>query len=522
MNRFFLIVFFLAHWLVMRAQIDSIQASISSEVAAGSAGYLPFHIGHNQFGKFDPNNQDGQLMASVFLPIYANNGFKINAGADYVLKPRLDQSFLHQGYLNISWKELSLRVGKNEINNWSYNDQLGSGSMFQSQNARTIPKIGFGIWEYTPLPFLKWIEVAGSFEVGKLETDRPIKDIFFHEKSAYLKISQFPIRPFVGISHSVMFGGTTSSGTKLPANFIDAAFARSAPYSGNASDSVNATGAHFGIFDMGVELPFDENALTVSFQQPISDASGYQTNFTKNNDHVIIFDLKLSGNGVIKNILYENINTVHQSGPGLTDPYIHGIFYSNAQLNALDDYDAFVLQQYGITTNNLTWPEFRDLVKDQSNFGYAYGGRDDYYNNDQFPLGNTHEKMVIGNPLFMTHDRFTTLTGETTSDSKFVINNRINAHHFGIGGNFKDFEFTVRGTISQNWGTYTGKYSGFRASWVLDQWYYFRDVITTQYVSIEVKKETKNGIRYRVMVAGDAAEFGNNFGMLLGAKYRLR
>ena len=117
---------------ILVGQIDSLKASISSEIALGSAGFLPLHIGHNQFGKFDPNSQDGQITGSFLLP-WQRGDFKITTGIDAVVKPRIDQSFLHQAFANFSFRDLTLRIGRNEINNWTYNDRLGSGSMFQSR-----------------------------------------------------------------------------------------------------------------------------------------------------------------------------------------------------------------------------------------------------------------------------------------------------------------------------------------------------------------------------------------------------
>ncbi len=506
----------------LSAQIDSIQAEVSAVGGVGTAGYLPFHMGHNSFGKLDPNDQSGYLEGSVYYPILDKGNWLLETGIDFVVTSDLSKSLLHQGFLNLHWNDISLRLGKNEINNSNYNDELGSGSFFQSQNARTMTKVGAGIWDYTSVPFFPYLEVLGTFEVGRLDEDRPVTGAYYHEKSVYAKTAKLPVNPFFGISHNVLFGGTTEDGEELPSDFLKAVLARSAVNSGNASDSSNAAGAHFGIVDMGVEIPFGENKFKFSFQQPISDASGYQTNFTKNTDHIIILELKLEGNKFIKSIIYENINTTHQSGEGLTDPYINGRFQSFSNLINLPDYDAYIQEQFGITTNNITWKEFRDLVRTEANFGYAYGGRDDHYNNATFPFGNTFHRMVIGNPLMMTRDRFETITGETVSDPNFIVNNRIVAHHIGIGGQANKTKINIRATFTHNYGTYTGKYGGARRSWELDRDYYFRDILTMHYVSLELKRPGKNGFVYRLMLETDLAEFGNNHGILMGVTYRIK
>ena len=503
------------------SQLDSLKASVTSMAAFGSEGYLPFHIGYNQFGRFNPNTNDAFLQASVYYPILSKGRWKIETGLDYIVKPVLDESFFHQGFLNIKYGKIALRFGKNEIQNDWYNDELGAGNMFQSQNARTISKIGLGIWEYTPVPFFNYLEVKGGAEIGLLEDERVVQDAYIHEKFAYIKTAQLPVNLFVGLNHQVLFGGTNqNNGRVLPSNFFEAFFAQNAPNSGNRSDSINAAGAHFGVFDLGFELPIENSLLKASFQQPISDASGYQTNFTANKDYILSVELQLEDHPFLRGLMYENYNTVHQSGEGLPDPRVNGQFYLLGELRAIEDYDQFVLDEFGLEVDNISWPEFRKIVMREANFGYKYSGRDDHYNNGQYPFGHTFHQFVIGNPLFTTKDRFETATGETLKERLFVINNRIVAHHVGIAGYYKDIDINLLFTWSYNYGTYAGKYNGSRGSWNYDPDYYFTNVVGLQYMALELAKSHKNW-DMNLNIGVDTGDFGTNVGGSVGLTYHI-
>ncbi len=504
------------------AQLDSLKAEVSLVGSFGSQGYAPFYLTHNQFGKLDPTHQDGYFEGMLFFPLLTKDKFSVETGINYIVKPNVQESFFHQAFLNIKYGDISFRIGKNEINNDWYNDQIGSGSLFQSQNARTITKAGLGIWNYTPVPFAKFLSVKGFLEIGTLENDRPVKDAYIHEKSAYFKSNDLPINPFIGLSHVVLFGGTSDRLGALPSSFFEAFFARPALNSGNIGDSLNAAGAHFGVFDFGFEIPIESSLLKLSFQQPISDKSGFQSNFTQSRDYAFILEVKFEDHPFLKSIMYENINTTHQSGEGLPDPYINNQAITIGELEDLPDYDAYVLQQFGIVAQDLSFDELLGIVENENNFGLSYSGRDNYYNNLQYPKGNTFHDMAIGNPLFTTRREFMNYTGTDVTDNEFIINNRILSHHIGIEADYKGYEIYLRATFVQNYGTYSGKYKGYVYSWDLDPDYYFLNIAASQYLGLEIKKSTKSGLQYRGMIGVDAGDYGGNSGLLLGITYRLK
>lgn len=525
MKRIYLITFFILFSSVqVFAQLDSAKVFLESKVAGATQGYLTQWLGYNQYGLLDPNENDGYLRASATLPIIKKGLFSVESGLDAILKPHdFDNSFLNQAYGKINFGSISFRGGRYLISEDGFNHELSSGNMFRSINTRPNWRFGLGIYEFTDLPFTKgYVQVKGFGEIGYLEDERPITDAKYHEKSAYIRTNKLPINLIIGMNHSVIYDGFKEDGTRLPSDFIEAFFAKSALNSGNASDSINAAGAHFGLFDIGFEIPLENGSLSLYFHQPISDRSGVKENFTQNKDYMLGIELKLKKHSFLKSLVYENIYTLHQSGSGLPDPRINGRFFTLGQLKALDNYDQFILDNYGIVTNNATWEEFRDIVERESNNGFDFSGRDDYYNNGQYPRGNSYFGLQFGNALFTTQERLLRTNNSNGNYRLFFINNRIVAHHIGMKGKIKDFDFKFLGSLTFNYGTYAGFYGGSRSSLTEDLDYEFRNILSQQSLLFEISRKINDKISYEVELGADFGDFGNNVGVSGSIRYQLK
>ena len=506
------------------AQLDSAKVFVESKVAVGTEGYLPQWIGYNQYGLLNPNENDGYLRAGVTLPFFQKGKFSAEAGIDAVLRPHdFDNSFINLAYGQLKYGAFSLKGGRYLISEDGFDHQLSSGNMFRSINTRPYWRGGFGIYKFTDVPFTNgYVQVKGNMEVGFLEDDRPTTDALFHEKSAYIRTNKLPINVIIGMNHSVLFGGTDPNGRELPSDFFEAFFAQSALTSGNSSDSINAAGAHFGLFDIGIEIPLKTGSINAYIHQPISDRSGIKENFTQNKDNVIGLRYEFKDHPFLKTILYEYINTIHQSGAGLPDPRINGQFFTLGQLKAIDDYDQFILDNFGITTQNATWEEFRAILERETNNGYGFSGRDDYYNNGQYQKGNTYFGLQFGNPLFTTQERLLTTNNTDGNYRLFIVNNRIIAHHLGVNGKIKDFDFKVLATFTLNYGTYGGFYGGSRGSTVEDLDYEFRRILSQQSFLFQASKKINEKFSYTVDMGIDLGDFGNNFGLAGTLRYHLK
>src|SRR5690606_8071871 len=157
------------------------------------------------------------------------------------------------------------------------------------------------------------------------------------------------VRLFGGFLHSAMWGGTHPTEGKLSSGFKD--YLKIIVASGGGANSpggevVNALGDHRGAIDYGAEFSVKNYDFIIYNQIIFEDASSYSTT---NRDRLVGLSIKNRDKTQwISGLLYEFLHTKYQSGPGLTDPF---------------SWD----------TNN--------------NYGYDYGGRDNYYNNYLYSTG---------------------------------------------------------------------------------------------------------------------------------------
>jgi len=506
------------------AQFDSANIFIESKFAAGVTGYLPQWVGYNQYGLLNPNQNDSYLRTGIELPLVKKGKFSIETGVDAVLKPHnLDDSFINQAYGIFNYGSFSLKAGRYGLTEDGFNHELSSGNMFRSINTRPNWKFGLGIYKFIDVPFTNgYLQVKGILEYGYLEDSRPVTSANLHEKFAYIRTAKLPINLIVGLNHSAIFDGITERGRQLPGNFKEVFFAQSAIDSGNRSDSTNTAGAHFGLFEIAFEIPFESSDVKAYFHQPIADRSGISSNFTSNKDYVLGIEINLKNHSFIKTLLYENVNTIHQSGPGTHSPRVNGELFSLGQLRALDDYDAFVLENFNLVTEDLTWPEFRNILEREANNGYTFGGRDNYYNNGQYFNGSSYQNLQLGNSLFTTRDRLLRTIGEDGNIDGFFVNNRIIAHHVGISGSIKDVNFKFLATLTQNFGTYSGFYGGNNTGLIEDLDYIFRNILSQQSLLFEISGNLNDRISYTSSLGADFGDFGNNIGISGTFTYRIK
>ncbi len=502
---------------------DSLRLSARVESLAGfsTGGAMPHWLTFNRFGFIDGGDQfDGYFRGEIKYDFIRTKDWYLEAEIDGLVKT--DRAFFHELYLNLGWKMFDLQIGKNEINNVAFPDHLSTGSLYISQNAPTIPRITIGILDYTNFPWTKgYVQIRGALSQARLEEDREVSNPWYMEKYIYLRSRKLPVNVYAGFAHNALFGGELN-GDELSTNYWEVFFGKQSSTSNVNGDMLNAAGAHFGIIDYGIDIDTKDLGVALYYQQPWSDGSGLQDFSGRNKDYLLGVHIKLNNQKWIQEILYENVNTMNQSGEGLPDPWINGVGYSYADLRGVD-YDQFVLDEFGITTNGITFEEMTDIIKRESNNGLEFGGRDSYYTNRAYPNGNTYKGFIIGNALLLTADRLYDMRQIEVFDESFVINNRVQAQHIAVMGNIVplDIDYKLKVTFSENYGTYAGLYGGFLMSWDRRPNYYFADGIRAHYTSLELQKRFKETPWTLSTAFGyDSRGFGNFFGTLFSLEYR--
>ena len=418
---------------------DSIRyhAEIGATFSGGQ--HTPFWMANNQYGLSSITRNNGYLRAGVFHDMDTTRRFTWGAGADLAVAARFTSVFVvQQLYGEVKYRCLNLMVGQKELNGFMHNSDLGSGNMMFSGNARPIPQVRAGIFDYADFWGTKgWLGVKGYLAFGMYTDNRWIKswvgpetsytlNTLYHSKAIAFRVGNrkvFPLDFEVGMEMATQFGGDRYHGSqlirKMPRgwkNWVKAVI----PMKGGAdtpiSDQNNVEGNMLGAWnfalswnpaaDWSVKLYYEhffEDHSMMTFDYPWKDGLyGVEAHFPKNR--------------WVSEAVYEFLYTKDQSGP---------VYWDHT-------------------------PEINEQVS----------GCDNYYNNYNYN-GWQNWGMGIGNPLVISP------IYNANHGLSFQCN-RIWAHHFGLRGNPSDeIGYRFLASYSKGWGTYGAPYSDAKSNFNL-------------------------------------------------------
>ncbi len=521
----YLIFFFILMAHLSFSRIDSLEYHVQGYAALGTEGYPPHWIVSNRYGMFNDTTANLMLVPGFSMPMSFGKKFGIEIGFDAAFTLNVKRNFIYQGYLNLRYGKLKIIAGRQEYTIGQYSDRLSVGSFIISNNALPYPRLGIGFYEYVDVPFTKgYVQVMGAFNHGWLEEDRfdhsLISDSYVQEKYAYIRSNKLPVNLHLGIAHLGIYGGSRSDGTEIPYDFWSVFFARGSNVAGQKGEAANAYGEHMGIFDWGLNFRIKGLKFQLYQQKPINDSGGFHKWFKYNKDNYIgaIVETKIP---FIRKALYEYVSTTNQVGEGTPDPVVDGKIYFPFR-----DDDRLALEQYytdlGYDVSGFDVIDWYDFLEDEVNYGHRFGGRVDYYNNNNYR--NIYQGRIMGMSIFHTKPQMLKYTGLNIS-GEYVVNNRVKAHHFGFEGEInKRLSYWAKLTYTQNYGSWQ-EYEG-RYKWegiALDpefDWYYKGS--KTQWYSlfeIDYRFVKVKGLSLQAAVSYDFGQIIDNFGGLLGLRY---
>lgn len=487
-------------------QIDSIEYQVGTMFSTATQAYLPHWITANRFGILnDEEHNVGLLRGKIQSSYKITKNLSFGAGIDAIakqpfIKNQSTSLFFQQTFAKLKYGPFELTSGRIERTLGTHAEGISSGSLALSGNTRPIPYILLEVPDYEPVPFTKeFVKFKGTYGHGWLGEgeERFVKGAYLHEKSLYLKFGgNFKINFSAGLIHFVTWGGNYPSVGKLPSGFKDYVrliLGKSAEgvdltnpiLLGEAS---NALGNNLGIYDFGLYTNLKNIVILLYHQTPFEDWTG--SRLFKNRDRLLGLNVKnKSRNKVVLNVVYEFLYTKWQSGPGI--------------------------------------PGGPGDPPGDSGYGFPYGGRDNYYNNAIYKTGWVYQGRVIGTPLFFTEARtqlyFPGFKEPDRSGFDFnIVNNRIVAHHIGIEGNLKYFNYKFLSTFTKNFGTYGGINGGINKWGSIedpDALYAFRPPKSQNYFLLELSSHPfSNNWTLTTAIAWDMGELSRNFGILAGIK----
>ena len=470
---------------------DSMSVSVSSGVLVSSQGFNPFYLVHNRLGKVK-DHENTFLEGNIYFSKAFTSNWTFRTGGG------IRNAKLYELFGSFLWRDFELFVGrKPEVLGGIENNKLTTGSLALGQNAIPITQLNLSLKSFKAIPLtFNLLEFKGGISHGKFERDRFVESPTLHQKYVSFRLNlekEAGFKVSGSLIHIAQFGGITQNGDQLPNSFEDflrVATGRGIPGTiiGQGGES-NGLGNHMGITEYTLDIDIGKNSLLINAQKPFEDDGGM--NYTPVKDLLVGVKL-IRPDSKIRQLYLEFFQTIWQSGPGIPD--------------RTDKY-----------------------ITDEDNFGFKYGGRDDFYNNYLYQSGLTYQGRILSNPLFLTYNWSQNFEEPFANYENEIINNRIRAFHFGsLIQASQDLLLRTMMTYSINYGTYAGLYEG-RFAWEgiqtdPDFEYVFLGGKNQFYSLVEGVYDTqlfKQPVKLKAMLAGDFGQLYNNVGMELGIEFLL-
>tara|TARA_B100001750_G_scaffold233129_1_gene232988 strand:+ start:2167 stop:3426 length:1260 start_codon:yes stop_codon:yes gene_type:complete len=268
-------------------------------------------------------------------------------GEDLSEKIYLNESFIKYNFSDDTF----LRLGKYYKDFSIYlNDDISSGSMLISHNAKAMPKVGIVTSKKIKKIVFNAGMAHGMFDKGDVYTEAPL----LHEKFIYINIKKDDIHYFsLGFVHEAMWGGATSQEQEWPLkkssnmwkDFLKVFISADGPYEGGPH--ANALGNHLGIWDFSYQKKENDQILKLYYQHFFEDTSSLR--FANKTDG--LWGVELTNYIPDSTLLFEyiDISHAHDNPPYQNDyyyanyQYVSGWTYKNNTLgNILVNYDGSV------------------------------------------------------------------------------------------------------------------------------------------------------------------------------------
>ena len=240
-----------------------------------------------------------------------------------------EKFYVNESFIKYNFSEHTfLRLGKYYKDFSVYlNDDISSGSMLISHNARAMPKIGVVTSKRIKKVTFDAGMAHGVFDKIDVYTETPL----LHEKFIYINWQKNDVHHFsIGFVHEAMWGGATSENQEWPLrkssnlwkDFLKIFISADGPYEGGSH--ANALGNHLGIWDFSYQKQHADQILKLYYQHIFEDTSSLR--FANKTDG--LWGIELANYIPNSTILLEYVDT---SNSRIDPPYQLDYYYSNYQ-----------------------------------------------------------------------------------------------------------------------------------------------------------------------------------------------
>lgn len=411
----------------------NVEWNASARMSGATGRYMPFWARTGEDGIL-PVRSSGMLVAGADLSYSSQGGFFFETGTNLAgvlsLKSPLNANpvygLVDRLYVSGGWRMLRMDIGLKPRHGDLGVLSVTGGDLIMSSNARNMPGVNLSSdWIY----FEKghWVGIKGNLAHYHMFDPRSVRNAMVHDKSVAVKFALgHRVDLIAGFHHYALWGGNSAVHGPQAESFRDYVkvfFARRGDASDSLSDQLNVFGNHLGNEWARLVWRADLFSMTFQYDKPFEDNSGMI--FQNFPDGVWTLQFALNDRkAFVCDITYEFINTTWQSGDRHDRP---------ATKEEMDRQD-----------------------KDDPYYGKVIlGGMDNYFNNSPYNSGWTHYGRAIGLPLL------TPYAPDTSGICNGIMNNRVRAHHIGLGGMVaRKVPYRFKSTFSENFGTYSKPLAG--------------------------------------------------------------
>lgn len=335
------------------APADTVTWSVSA-VGGGSTGdFAPYLIGANSGGRHAMKSTVG-IDAAVIKDYNLSRRFTWSAGTEIAAAHQGDATYelyesnlwtarpwhpgrawVQQLWAGVKWRGVFAEIGMRDHTSPIVDDNLSSGDLTLSNNARAVPRAEIGFIDYQDIPFTRgWVQIAGSAAYGKYTDSDALKhrynyyndhitlgQLFTYRHVHFRTRTDRRLSVTIGVQAAGAYGGTTyfydrghvTLEQKNPQG-IKAAWEMFIPGLGNSADGF-VEGNHLGTWDLKARYRLN-NGMSFEgyFQWLWEDGSGMgRRNMTDG-----LWGVSMTmpdGFGPLHKVVVEYIDFRDQSGP---------------------------------------------------------------------------------------------------------------------------------------------------------------------------------------------------------------
>ncbi len=336
----------------------------TTAVNAGTGPFTPSLIMANRAGTLTQSKGIYER-ASVFSPLdpekrfdysFAVDGYvQATSAVDYRRWNDATQTFemiprrpaaltLQQLYGMVKYRSLFLMAGMKEHDRTFLNNPLSSGDLTMSNNARPIPQVKIGFYDFVNIPLTYgWVQIIGDIAYGKFTDSKWNKQhfnyyqsflttgVWFHYKRLYLRTNpRQRLSATVGMQHASQFGGywrvyrngvcTYSQRDHVNLRTFLNIFVQSQYNNSDIlGEAMNFQGNHLGSWDVKFRYMLRNNdEISFYVMKPWEDGTGigWQNGF----DGVWGLSYTSANQKIIKGAVIEYLDFTNQAGPFLHEP----------------------------------------------------------------------------------------------------------------------------------------------------------------------------------------------------------